>query len=304
MVPDVDRDDGVGRQLRRQRREDRRCRDAQTAVVRRPVGASPRATAPSARRRRPAGPRPSPLRWRRRAPAARARHRRGSARSPAWKRPMEPGSSSICMIGLYDAMPVWFENDAPTTTNRSDSFISQLATGVPLRPSTPAPSGWVSGTIPLALNVVSTGAPSRSASATSCSLPRRAPWPTTNTGPPRVAQQDRGARRPPAASGPICRVLNRPAGVAGAASEGCSCTSSGSTRCATPRPSIACLTASAASSAWSLPAWTVVVETATSRKTADRSRSWNAPRPITSRRHLARDRDDRRLVQLARRTGR
>ena len=55
-------------------------------------------------------------------------------------------------------MPVWFENDAPTTTSRSDSFISQLATGVPLRPSTPAPSGWVSGTSPLALNVVSTGA--------------------------------------------------------------------------------------------------------------------------------------------------
>ena len=39
-------------------------------------------------------------------------------------------------------MPVWFENDAPNTSSRSDSFISQLATGVPLRPSTPAPSGW------------------------------------------------------------------------------------------------------------------------------------------------------------------
>ena len=84
-----------------------------------------------------------------------------------WKRPIACGRSSICTIGLYDAMPVWFENDAPTTTSRSDSFISQLATGVPLRPSTPAPSGCVSGTSPLALNVVSTGAPSRSASASS-----------------------------------------------------------------------------------------------------------------------------------------
>ena len=49
--------------------------------------------------------------------------------------------SSICTIGLYGAIPVWLEKDAPTTTSRSDSFISQLATGVPLRPSTPAPSG-------------------------------------------------------------------------------------------------------------------------------------------------------------------
>ena len=70
-------------------------------------------------------------------------------------------------------MPVWFENDAPTTMSRSDSFISQLATGVPLRPRTPAPSGWVSGTRPFALNVVSTGACSRSASSmTSVSAPR------------------------------------------------------------------------------------------------------------------------------------
>ena len=29
-------------------------------------------------------------------------------------------------------MPVWFEKEAPTTISRSDSFISQLATGVPL----------------------------------------------------------------------------------------------------------------------------------------------------------------------------
>ena len=70
-------------------------------------------------------------------------------------------------------MPVWFEKEAPTTTSRSDSFISQLATGVPLRPRTPAPNGWVSGTSPFALNVVSTGACNRSASSmTSVSAPR------------------------------------------------------------------------------------------------------------------------------------
>ena len=59
-----------------------------------------------------------------------------------WKRPRAIGSKSTWMIGLYGAMPVWFENDAPNTTSRSLSFMSQLATGVPLRPSTPAPSGW------------------------------------------------------------------------------------------------------------------------------------------------------------------
>ena len=72
-----------------------------------------------------------------------------------------------------------------------------------------------------------------------------------------------------------------PSGDAAGASDGSTCTSSGSTRWATPRPSRACLTASAASSAWSLPACTVVVVMATSLNTADRSRSWKAPRPST-----------------------
>ena len=282
MVADVDGDDGVGRQVLRQRGEDRGRRDAHDRGRRPPGAASPRATAPTARRHRRAGPTAfaasgGVVERRQR----RARRRRGSAPSRRGSDRSDPGSSSIWTIGLYDAMPVWFENDAPTTTSRSDSFISQLATGVPLRPRTPAPSGWVSGTSPLALNVVSTGAPSRSASASSCVRPRRAPWPTTNTGRRGVAQQDRSRRRPPRRPARSAGVVNRPAGVAASASEGCSCTSSGSTRCATPRRSTACLTASAASSAWSLPDWTVVVETATSRNTADRSRSWNAPRPIT-----------------------
>ena len=56
-------------------------------------------------------------------------------------RPMAAGLSSICRIGLYGAIPVWLAKDAPITISRSASFISQLATGVPLRPSTPAPSG-------------------------------------------------------------------------------------------------------------------------------------------------------------------
>ena len=59
----------------------------------------------------------------------------------ASKRPIAEGSSSICRMVLYGAIPVWLANEAPTTISRSASFISQLATGVPLRPSTPAPSG-------------------------------------------------------------------------------------------------------------------------------------------------------------------
>ena len=69
----------------------------------------------------------------------------------ASNRPIAVGVSSTCTIGLHGAMPVWLENDAPTTSSRSASFISQLATGVPLRPSTPAPSGCVSGHQPLGL---------------------------------------------------------------------------------------------------------------------------------------------------------
>ena len=98
------------------------------------------------------------------------------------KRPMAAGLSSICRMGLYGAIPVWLAKEAPTTISRSASFISQLATGVPLRPSTPAPSGWVSGIRPLALKVVRTGALSRSARSRSGPAACRAPCPAISTG--------------------------------------------------------------------------------------------------------------------------
>jgi hypothetical protein len=72
-------------------------------------------------------------------------------------------------------MAVWLDDEAPTTRRRSASFMSHDATGVPERPGTSAPRGWVSGTRPLAGNVVSTGAPNLSATAF------RAPQPTMNT---------------------------------------------------------------------------------------------------------------------------
>ena len=122
----------------------------------------------------------------------------------ASNRPIAVGVSSTWTIVCHGAMPVWLENDAPMTSSRSASFISQLATGVPLRPSTPAPSGWVSGTSPLALNVVSTGAPSCSARATTSSRAPRAPWPTTITG-RRAPATSSVARARASASGPTGR---------------------------------------------------------------------------------------------------
>jgi hypothetical protein len=71
--------------------------------------------------------------------------------------------------------PLWFENEAPSTTSRSASFMIQLATGVPLRPSTPQASGCSSPIWPLALKVVITGAPSCSARAVTSSIASRAP---------------------------------------------------------------------------------------------------------------------------------
>lgn len=177
-------------------------------------------------------------------------------------------------------MPVWFENEAPNTTIRSDSFMNQLAIGVPLRPSTPQPSGWSSAMSPFALNVVTTGAPMCSASATIASMSWRAPWPTMISG--RSASAMRWAASATTAAGAAERGSpRRPAGPLAGASDGIVCTSSGSTRWATPRSVSACLHASAISSTWSEPAWTVWVEMATSAKARSRSRSWNAPWPFT-----------------------
>ncbi len=53
-----------------------------------------------------------------------ARSRGGTGR---WR----PGRRRPARSACTSAMPVWLENEAPTTISRSDSFISQLATGVP-----------------------------------------------------------------------------------------------------------------------------------------------------------------------------
>ena len=146
-------------------------------------------------------------------------------------------------------MPVWLENEAPSTTSRSASFMSQLATGVPLRPSTPAASGWSSAMTPLALNVVMTGACRRSASAVTAAMSSRAPWPTMNTG-RRAVRMSSSASSTCRCGGAMSSAVSRPAGPpAGSSGAGTVCTSSGKTRCATSRLRIACLQARFMSSA-------------------------------------------------------
>ena len=179
-------------------------------------------------------------------------------------------------------MPVWLENDAPSTSSRSASFITQLATGVPLRPSTPAASGWSSPIWPLALNVVITGAPSCSASAVTALMWKRAPWPTMITG----RFEPRSSRRASAidsSGGEIVDGDTRPVGPPASAPSGAGsvCTSSGKIRCATSRRSSAFLHARFISSTGLESCSTGWLQAATEPNAPDRSTSWNAPGPST-----------------------
>ena len=179
-------------------------------------------------------------------------------------------------------MPVWLLNDAPKTSSRSASFITHDATGVPLRPSTPQASGCSSGIWPLALNVVMTGAPSRSASAITPSMSKRAPWPTMITGRDEAAIR-LWASASASAGGWILASPIRPSGVPAWApsAAGIVCTSSGKTRCDTPGVSVACLTASPISSACGLLGNTVWLKAATEPNAPRRSTSWKLCTPST-----------------------
>ena len=80
----------------------------------------------------------------------------------------------------------------------------------------------------------------------------------------------------------MARSAVRPARVlAGSSPTFTTCTSSGNTRCDTPRCSRACFTASTTSSAWSVLAYMVRENTLTSSNAPVRLTSWNAPRPST-----------------------
>ena len=172
-----------------------------------------------------------------RARERRARRRRGRGTVDRVEPPeLRAGRRRSGRSACTASMPVWLANEAPITSSRSDSFISQLATGVPLRPSTPRASGWSSGIRPLALKVVSTGAPSRSASAMTSSRAPRAPCRRSSPAARRRAMQlDRPVERRRRAARSR-RSASGPAGApAGASRRRAVCTSSGRTRCATPR---------------------------------------------------------------------
>ena len=128
--------------------------------------------------------------------------------------------------------------------------MNQLAMGVPLRPSTPQPSGCVSEMIPLALKVVITGHRRRSASAVIRSMLKRAPWPTMITGRSAFFSSVAASSNAPAGGAMVLRVI-RPAGPPGSlpSEAGSTCTSSGKIRCDTPRFRIALLHARLTSSA-------------------------------------------------------
>ncbi|MEA2973693.1 MAG: hypothetical protein QOG82_2151 [Actinomycetota bacterium] len=179
-------------------------------------------------------------------------------------------------------MPVWSENEAPRTSRQSLRPMWMEATGMPDRPRTPQASGWESGTSPLALNVVMTGASTCSAKAAISSPQPRAPLPTMITG-RWAADRSSTARANSASGGAISRAATRPRrglGV-GTATPASSWTSSGKMRWATSRSTMACFMARAASSVAFSGRRTVWLHAATGLKAEARSTSWNVPGPMT-----------------------
>ena len=92
-----------------------------------------------------------------------------SGTSTGWNLPRIMRSRSTWIVGTQVGIDVWLENEAPSTSRQSAWATVWLATGMPERPSTPQPSGWSSGKVPLALKVEITGASRCSASAITAS---------------------------------------------------------------------------------------------------------------------------------------
>ena len=204
-----------------------------------------------------------------------------SGTSTGWNLPRIIRSRSTWMVGTQVGIEVWLENDAPSTRRQSAWATVWLATGMPERPSTPQPSGWSSGKVPLALNVEITGASRCSASASTASRWGRAPLPHHDgraLGGARAARRRGPARRP---AGRCAVAAIRPARGrgGGSARPGSSCTSSGSTRWATSRCTMACFMARAASSVALAGDRIVWLHSATASKAFSSGSSWNVPGP-------------------------
>ena len=178
-------------------------------------------------------------------------------------------------------MPVWLENEAPTTMSRSDSFISQLATGVPLRPSTPGAERVGVGDQALGLergehrraeplgerDDLGRGRRGRRGRRRSPAGGRRGPAPRPRPARRRRADPARLASRPPGRGGLLATAAPAPRRAApGARRRGRRSRASPPARPARRGRCRRC-------TAWS--------RRATSSNTADRSRSWKAPRPST-----------------------
>ena len=207
------------------------------------------------------------------------------ARSTGWKRPIahrgrRRSARSACTARCRCG---WRTTRRPRGAGRTRSSASSRPAcrcGRARR----APSGWVSGDQALGLE---RGQHRRAEPLGQRDAPRRlsprAPWPTTITG--RRASRDRvDARRraPRPAARSAGRPADRPAGRPRPSRPGRTCTSSGSTRCATPRPSTACFTASVGE--LGVVGAGVHGRRWTRRRRGtrpDRSTSWNAPRPST-----------------------
>ena len=226
----------------RERGEHRGAGDAAPAVV----GGAAAPSRPPTARRRAATSAALVGRVAARAGSASASSARGdadvapaAARSTGWNWPSCSGSRSTWIVG-------WPCVDAGVVRERRAEH--EQAVGLVHQPATrPAcrcgrarrtASGWSSGTRPLALKVVITGASRCSASAIDVgSMPRGRRVPAMITGRSRAGEQRRPPRSSASAGGAIAQVGDAALGPRRGSrrARAASCTSSGKTRWATPR---------------------------------------------------------------------
>ena len=205
-----------------------------------------------------------------------------TAASTLWNLLKAKGSKSIWMVGFLGVIPVWFEKEAPITKSRSDSFINQDATGVPLLPSTPQPREWLSDIWPFPLKVVITGQLIFSAKAIISSIWKHAPCPTIITGLLDLFSIFNAFSKD-VFGGEIVIGVSLPSEVWALTSSATAIVwiSSGKVKWDTSLFRIACFTAKAINSACWLFSSTRWLNSATVLKALTRSTSWKLPVPTT-----------------------
>ena len=175
------------------------------------------------------------------------------------------------------------------------------ATGMPDRPSTPQASGWASGTRPLALNVVMTGASRCSAKATISSRKRAGAVADDDHGPLGAAAAAPRPGRARPRGGAICGAATRPDRGPGERlprRPAAPARRRGRSRWATSRCTMACFMASAASSVAFSGRSTVWLHSATALNAAGQRHLLERARTEHLALDLAGERDDRHPVDL------